>query len=167
MLTRIATVVAALCMIFISSGTGRAQDLATAIIGVWKVVSIETKEVASGKVTRPLGDQLTGTFVFTRGGRFSGMVFRADRKAPEGANATEPERVALFNSLVAYNGSYRIDGDKLVMTIESSHIQSWNGTNRVLTIGINGTRLTGRSAPLKAASTGLEVIAENVWERLE
>jgi len=167
MLSRIATVAAALCLILISSGAGRTQDLATAIIGVWKVVSIETKEVASGKVTRPLGDQLAGTFVFTHGGRFSGTVFRADRKPPEGANATDPERVALFNSLVAYNGSYRIDGDKLVMTIENSHIQSWNGTNRVLTIAINGTRLIGRSAPLKAASTGLEVVAENVWERLE
>ena len=167
MLSRSATVVAALCLVLISSGAGRAQDLATSIVGVWKVVSIETKEVASGKVTRPLGDQLAGTFVFTRGGRFSGMVFRADRTPPAGANATEPERVALFNSLVAYNGSYRIDGDKLVMTIESSHIQSWNGTNRVLTVEINGTRLTGRSAPLKAASTGLEVVAENVWERLE
>lgn len=167
MLSRTATVVTALCLIFLSTKAGRAQDLATAIVGVWKVVSIETKEVASGRVTRPLGDQLTGTFVFTRGGRFSGMVFRADRAPPASANATEPERVALFNSLVAYNGSYRIDGDKLVMTIESSHIQSWNGTNRVLTIDINGTRLTGRSAPLKAASTGLEVVAENVWERLE
>ena len=143
------------------------QDLAAAIVGVWKVMSIETKEVQSGKVTRPLGDQLTGTFMFTRGGNFSGMVFRTDRKPPVAPNATEAERVALFNSLVAYNGTYRTEGDKLVMKIENSHIQSWNGTERTLTLEISGRRLTGRSAPLKAASTGLEVVAENVWERLE
>lgn len=143
------------------------QNLASEIVGVWKVVSIETKEVQSGKVTRPLGDQLTGTFAFTRGGNFSGMVFRTDRKPPAAPNATEAERVALFNSLVAYNGTYRTEGDKLVMKIENSHIQSWNGTERILTIEISGRRLTGRSAPLKAASTGLEVVAENVWERLE
>jgi hypothetical protein len=143
------------------------QNLASDIVGVWKVVSIETKEVQSGKVTRPLGDQLTGTFTFTRGGNFSGMVFRTDRKPPVAPNATEAERVALFNSLVAYNGTYQIEGAKLVMKIESSHIQSWNGTERTLAIEISGRRLTGRSAPLKAASTGLEVVAENVWERLE
>ena len=143
------------------------QNPASDIVGVWKVVSIETKEVQSGKVTRPLGDQLTGTFTFTRGGNFSGMVFRTDRKPPVAPNATEAERVALFNSLVAYNGTYRTEGDKLVMKIENSHIQSWNGTERILTIEIGGRRLTGRSAPLKAASTGLEVVAENVWERLE
>jgi len=143
------------------------QNLASDIVGVWKVVSIETKEVQSGKVTRPLGDQLTGTFTFTRGGNFSGMVFRTDRKPPVAPNATDAERVALFNSLVAYNGTYQTEGDKLVMKIESSHIQAWNGTERVLAIQISGRRLTGRSAPLKAASTGLEVVAENVWERLE
>jgi hypothetical protein len=166
MLSRIVAA-AALCFVIMSPGTVRAQDIASAIVGVWKVVSIETKEVESGKVTRPLGDQLTGTFVFTRGGRFSGMVFRADRKSPASSNATEAERIALFNSLVAYNGVYRTEGNKLVMTIESSHIQSWNGTDRSLTVEFSGTRLTGRSAPLKAASTGLEVVAENIWERLE
>ena len=143
------------------------QNLASDIVGVWKVVSIETKEVQSGKITRPLGDQITGTFTFTRGGNFSGMVFRTDRKPPVAPNATDAERVALFNSLVAYNGTYQTEGDKLVMKIESSHIQAWNGTERVLAIQISGRRLTGRSAPLKAASTGLEVVAENVWERLE
>ena len=45
MLARIATVVTALCLIFISSGAGRAQDLATAIIGVWKVVTSRRRRV--------------------------------------------------------------------------------------------------------------------------
>ena len=160
-------ILAALALLITLPTTSTAQDLSSAIVGVWKVVSIETKETQSGNVTRPLGDSLAGTFTFTRGGNFAGMVFRTDRKAPAAANATEAERVALFNSLVAYNGTYRIDGDKLVMKIDNSHIQSWNGTNRTLTIEINGKRLLGRSAPLKAASTGLEIVAENVWERIE
>lgn len=144
-----------------------AQDLGQTVVGAWKLVSLETREVQSGKVSRPMGDQVTGAFVFTKGGHFSGMVFRGDRKAPEGPNATEAERVALFNSLVAYHGTYRTESNKLIMKIANSHIQSWNGTERVLTVEINGSRLTGRSAPLRAASTGLEVVAENVWERVE
>jgi hypothetical protein len=144
-----------------------AQDLAQAIVGAWKLVSLETREVQSGKVSRPMGDQVTGGFVFTKGGHFSGMVFRGDRKAPAGPNATEAERLALFNSLVAYHGTYRTEGNRLIMKIENSHIQSWNGTERVLTIEMNGSHLTGRSAPLKAASTGLDVVAENIWQRLE
>ena len=53
--------------------------------------------------------------------------------------ATEAERVALFNSMVAYNGVYQIDGNKLILTIDNSHIQSWNGTQRPLTVEISGT----------------------------
>lgn len=147
-------------------GTARAQDLASMMVGTWKVSSIETKEVGSGKAARPLGD-VTGTFVFTRGGRFAGMVFSANRKAPAAANATEAERVALFNSMVAYSGVYRVTGNQIVLTIESSHIQNWNGTQRIFTVEINGARLTGRTSPLKAASTGLEVFSEFIWEKIE
>jgi len=154
-------------LVFQYPAAARAQDLSQMLVGAWKLVSLETREVHSGKISRPMGDQVRGAFVFTKGGHFSGMVFRGDRKTPEGSNATEAERLALFNSLVAYHGTFRTEGNKLIMKIENSHIQSWNGAERVLTIEINGSRLTGRSAPLKAASTGLEVVAENVWERLE
>jgi len=155
------------CLIALSPPLARGQDLAPTLVGVWNLVSLETKEVQSGKVSLPMGDHVTGVFVFTKGGHFSGMVFRGDRKAPESPNATEVERLALFNSLVAYHGTYRTEGNKLIMKIQNSHIQSWNGTERVLTVEVSGSRLTGRSAPLKAASTGLEVVAENVWERGE
>lgn len=157
---------AALWSTLLSVGNARAQDLASTIVGVWKVLSVETKEVNSGKAVRPLGDVI-GTFVFTRGGRFSGMVFSVNRKAPAAPNATETERVALFNSMVAYNGVYRIDGNKLDLTIDNSHIQSWNGTQRQFTVELSGTRLMGRTAPLKAATTGLDVFAEFIWEKLE
>jgi len=165
MLSRVAFL-AALCSTLALAGTARAQDIASTVVGVWKVISIETKEVVSGKAVRPLGD-VVGTFMFTRGGRFSGMVFSVNRKAPAAANATEAERVALFNSMVAYNGVYQIDGNKLILTIDNSHIQSWNGTQRPLTVEISGTRLMGKSAPLKASTTGLDVFAEVVWEKLE
>ena len=157
---------AALCSTLALAGTARAQDIASTVVGVWKIISIETKEVVSGKAVRPLGD-VVGTFTFTNGGRFSGMVFSVNRKAPAAANATEAERVALFNSMVAYNGVYRTDGNKLNLTIDNSHIQSWNSTQRLFTVELSGTRLTGRTAPLKAATTGLDVFAEFIWEKLE
>ena len=52
MLPRLAFLMA---LVFLSPSAVRAQDLASAIVGVWKVVSIETKEVETGKRTsRPL-----------------------------------------------------------------------------------------------------------------
>jgi len=56
------------CLIALSPPLARGQDLAQTLVGVWNLVSLETKEVQSGKVSRPMGDQVTGTFVFTKGG---------------------------------------------------------------------------------------------------
>ena len=100
-------------------------------------------------------------------GPFFRHGFSVNSTAPAAANATEAERAALFTSIVAYNGVYRIEGDKLRLMIDNSHIQSWNGTERPITFDISGTRLTGRTAPYKAATTGLDVFAEVIWEKLE
>jgi hypothetical protein len=155
MLPRVAFLTASLCCVLVSPTVARAQDLASTIVGVWKAISVESKEVVSGKINRPFGDKPEGTWVFTRGGRTLFMVFHGDRKSPAAANATDAERVALFNSMTAYIGTYRVDGDKVIVTVDNSAIQSWNGTQRSTTITVSGTQFTSRAAPFKAATTGL------------
>jgi len=49
----------------------------------------------------------------------------------------------------AYSGTYRVEGAKLIITIEDSSIQSWNGTKRVINFETDGKRLTGTSEPFK------------------
>jgi hypothetical protein len=67
----------------------------------------------------------------------------------------------------AYSGHYRVEGKKLVITIEDSSIQSWNGTTRVINIELKGGKLTGTSEPFKSLITGADVVAVIGWERLE
>lgn len=137
------------------------------IAGVWKVVSIETMAVVSGKVAKPFGDQPVGTFVFTPGGQMSALITTADRKPPAGPNPTEAERAELLRTLSAYTGSYRVDGNKLIFNIANSSIRSWNGTERTLTFEMKGKTVTATSAPFKSAMSGVDIIAVNVWERVE
>jgi Lipocalin-like domain len=144
----------------------RAQN-ASSIVGVWRVANVETKEVATGKVSQPFGDHPSGTFIFTPGGQMVGMQFAANRKAPAGPNPTEAERAALFSSMSAYSGRYRMEGTKLLMAIEDSSIQSWNGTTRTLDIEVSGRKLTGTSEPFKSLISGVDVVAVFTWERLE
>jgi hypothetical protein len=144
----------------------RAQG-ASSIAGVWKVANVETREVATGKVSRPFGDHPTGTFIFTAGGQMIGMQYAANRKVPAGPNPTEGERAALFSSMSAYSGRYHLEGKKLLITIEDSSIQSWNGTTRTLDIEVDGKKLTGTSEPFKSLISGADVIAVVTWERLE
>ena len=144
-----------------------AQATAASIVGVWKVVSVETKETGTGKIVRPFGERPTGTFVFTRGGRMAGMQFASNRKPASGPNATEPERAALFSTMTAYSGTYHVEGKRLIISVEDSSVQSWNGSKRTLDIDLNGRRLTGTSEPFKSLITGLDVVGIVTREKAE
>jgi hypothetical protein len=144
-----------------------AQDTSTAIVGVWRVVDVQTREVVSGKTVHPFGEHPSGSFVFTQGGHMSGMQFASDRRAASGANATESERAALFSSMTAYSGTYRVEGRKVVISVENSSVQSWNGTQRVLNVDIAGARLTGTSEVFRSLITGLDVVGVITWEKVE
>ncbi len=95
------------------------------------------------------------------------MQFATDRKAPVTPNPTEAERAALWTSMSAYSGTYRLEGNKLIVLIENSSIQSWNGTKRIINIETDGKKLIGTSEPFKSLVTGLDVVAAVRWERLE
>lgn len=144
-----------------------AQGSPQSVAGVWKVTSVETKEVVSGRVVRPFGDTPTGTFIFTPGGQMVGMQYASNRKAPATSNPTDAERAALHASMSAYGGRYRIEGGKVFISIEDSSIQSWNGTVRVINVELDGKKLTGTSEPFKSLISGQDVVAVITWERIE
>ena len=64
------------------------------------------------------------------------------RKAP----ATDQDRADLFNSLVAYTGPYRVDGDKWVTTVEVSANPASVRTEQVRMFQISGDRLQEATA---------------------
>jgi hypothetical protein len=62
------------------------------------------------------------------------------------APATDQDRVALFNSLVAYTGPCRVDGDTWIATVEVSANPAWVGTEQARAFEISGDRLQGMTA---------------------
>ena len=47
-----------------------AQDLASSIVGTWKLTSSARKEVATGKTVAAYGEHPSGYAYYTKGGRF-------------------------------------------------------------------------------------------------
>ena len=144
-----------------------AQDLASQIVGVWKTSSLVTKEVASGKTVHPLGERLSGYFIFAKGGHFAFINVGADRKAPATANPTDAERVELHKTATYGSGTYRTEGNKLVSRFDTSWHQAWTGTERSIGVEISGNKLTTTSAPFKSSLTGLDVVSIGTYERAE
>jgi Lipocalin-like domain len=67
----------------------------------------------------------------------------------------------------AYSGTYRVEGNKLIVSIKNSSIESWNGTDRIPTLEFKGKTVTGTSAPFKSLVFSQDVVAVTTWERVE
>jgi hypothetical protein len=163
---RIAILAVALAPLWMVVQPTSAQDLSAQIVGVWKFVSNNSKEVASGKVVYPYGENPVGYIVYTKGGRLIFTLVGDKRAKPAGANATDAERVALFNTLATGSGTYKVEGNTLTTTYDSSWHQIWTGTTQKRMIAIAGNKLTITSAPTKNAD-GQDIVFENVMERAE
>jgi hypothetical protein len=141
-----------------------AQDLASQLVGVWKRTSIVEKELATGATSTPRNAD--GPAIFTRGGRFVWVVIAEGRKAPAGPIPTDAERAALWATGSFGTGTYRVEGDKVVLRYDTSSNQLWTGTERRADMKVVGNVLTWTSAPFPS-SNGKEVVSIQTFERAE
>jgi len=145
----------------------RAEDLASQIVGLWKYVSLTTKEVASGKETKLFGENPKGYIVYMKGGRSMFVLVGDNRGKPAGAAVTDAEAVGLFRTFASGSGTYKVEGKTLFATFDTSWNERWTGTTQKRYIEIAGNKLTITSEPVKATATGLEIVITNVLERVE
>ena len=142
------------------------QDLASQLIGVWKYTSQSTKEVATGKINHPYGEKPTGHVVYTKGGHVAFVLAGDNRKAPAGASATDAERINLFNTIAAGSGTYKVEGNTIIVTYAASWNQTWTGITQTRQFEIMGNKLTVTSAPTKDLA-GQDIVFVVTYERVE
>jgi hypothetical protein len=107
------------------------------IVGNWRLVSFEREFQGTAEREYPMGKAPTGYILFLPQGRMAVVITGEGRKAP----STDQDRVGLFNSLVAYTGGYRVDGDKWITQVEVSANPAWVGTEQTRTFRVTGDRL--------------------------
>ncbi len=162
------TVRISLAALIIVTGTvwSRAQA-ADSVVGSWRLVSWVAEEIESKAVNKEFGDNPVGILTYTADGRMS--VFFADpkRKAPASPRATDTEAAELYRTMVAYSGTYSIEGNKVTHKIEVSWNQAWNGTNQVRFIEVKDNQLTIKTPPFVSPSIGKKIVSTLVWERIK
>lgn len=112
------------------------------IVGTWRLVSFEREYQATGEREYPMGKTPTGYILFLPEGRMAVVITGEGRKAP----TTDQDRAGLFNSLVAYTGRYRVDGDKWITTVDVSGNPAWVGTEQARSFRVTGDRLQEMTA---------------------
>jgi Lipocalin-like domain len=145
-----------------------ADDITSPIVGLWKLTGTTTKNVATGAMERPYGERPSGYQLFTKGGRMLFISVAENRKPPSARVPTTEERAAFFDAFIAYGGTYKIDGSKVLVHIDTHTVPPFPETvDRTYTMEINGDKLTLTSAPFVAGTTGQPMISIRTFERAE
>ena len=138
------------------------------LLGVWKMASWTRHEVASGKDVKAFGEQPGGYLIYTKGGHFMWTGFKDQRPKPAAAEPTDPERIALFKTMYVYNGTYKVEGGKIIDSIEGAWNEGWVGTTFTIDkYAVSDKTLTMVSAPFKATMDGVEMVVTTTYERVE
>jgi hypothetical protein len=107
------------------------------VIGTWKLVSYEVEVQATGQKVPVMGNQPTGYVTFTADGRVF-FVLTGEARKPA---TTDQERAELLNTLVAYSGTYSLEGEKWTTNVEVAWNPEWVGTKQVRSFKLDGDRL--------------------------
>ena len=69
--------------------------------------------------------------------------------------------------MIAYTGSYSIEGNKVTHKIEISWNQAWTGTNQQRFIEVKDNQLTIKTPPIISPISGKESVHTLMWERVK
>jgi hypothetical protein len=108
------------------------------IVGSWKLVSLFTKELATGKTTSPLGEHPKGYLIYTPEGRMMALLVHEKRSPPQ----VDEDRINLHKFMAAYSGRYTVEGAKVVHHVDVSWNESWTGTDQIRFLELQGDKLT-------------------------
>jgi len=131
------------------------------LVGTYKLVSLVAE--VDGKPSYVMGKAPHGYLVLTPT-HFIYFITAENRKF----GTSVDDKAALLDSLIAYAGLYRVEGDKLLQTIEVSWSESEKGKIRVETLQLSGNRLTLKVGPMPfPRDPSKTLIRRQVWEKIE
>ena len=157
------------CLTFLVFGSAEAQQdkCSGPQLGTWKLISYTREEIATGKKADLLGAHPSGFLSYSSDCRMHAILMRDGRKAPATNPPSDQERVYLYNSMVAYAGTYTIKGNEVHHHIDASWNQTWVGTTLSRQFRIEGKTLYIKTFPDKGTVDGIESTAVLVWNKVE
>jgi Lipocalin-like domain len=115
------------------------QSVTKSLIGTWKLKSFQFE--FENKERENAYDKASGFLIIGSDGRFTAIL------ADDARKRDDPE-ASLFQRMMAYSGSYRIQGDDtVVIDVDFAWHPSWLGSEQTRYFKIEGDTLSIVSAP--------------------
>ncbi|MFL6585753.1 MAG: lipocalin-like domain-containing protein [Luteimonas sp.] len=105
--------------------------------GSWRLVSYEVEVKEGGETFPPMGDQPTGYVMFSPEGRVWFVLTGEGREPGESAQ----EKARLLETVIAYTGRYRIEGDTWITAVDVAWNPAWVDTEQRRQFKLDGDRL--------------------------
>jgi len=140
----------------------KASSQTESFLGVWKLLSFEMENQETGQRLPRFGDAPRGRLILSPSGQMMAVVTGEGRGVP----TSDIERIAAFQSMIAYSGTFRVEGDEWITTVDVSWNESWTSTEQRRHFQLEGDRLVVTSAwaesPFEPGKTVRGVLT---WQR--
>ena len=138
------------------------------LYGTWRLVSFTGQDVATGVKTDTFGKAPRGFLSYGRDGRMSALLVKDERPKPTNlAKVTNEERAELFKTMIAYAGTYSVDGNVVTHQVDISWNANWTGTSQVRNIKLAGRKLYITTNPQPSVIDGKPIIGVLEWEKVQ
>jgi hypothetical protein len=131
------------------------------LLGTYRLLKNDVR--LDGEPVQSMGKSQHGYLVITP--KVLLLLYTADVRK---AGTTPDAKVGLYDSMSAYAGPYRVEGDKLIVAVDTSWNQVWAGSDQTRTIEVKGNRLSLIGAPQRSSTqAGKTLTSRSEWERID
>ena len=144
-----------------------AEAASEALHGTWGLVSFTQTLLATGETVDVFGKRPKGFITYGRDGRMMVLMVKDERPTPPDlARITDGERAELFKTMVAYAGTYDVDGGTVTHHLDISWNQVFTGTDQVRNIELDSRRLVMSTNPQPRSQDGQIAVSVLTFERI-
>jgi len=163
--------VAVLALAPLASAQAKRSAIRNKFVGVWKLVSCESKDKVTGEVRYPYGVNPVGRITYDTAGRMSAQLMRPGRRAIGGTpsrgsaavvrEASADDMRDILTGFNAYFGTFDIDESSrtVIHHVQACLIPSWVGTDLRRTYEFPSANRLVLTAPTD------QHVSQLIWQR--
>ncbi|MDP2645392.1 MAG: lipocalin-like domain-containing protein [Desulfobacterales bacterium] len=138
------------------------------LYGTWRLVSRTEEGGETDASSEIAGNAPQGFITYGQNGRMSVITIGGNRPKPKDlTKLTDQERVELFNTTIAYAGTFTVEGNRVTHNVDISWNETLTGTSLVRHFQIEGNTLTIRVDPMISPTGERQPGVVLMWEKVQ
>lgn len=134
------------------------------LVGSWDLIGTY-RQRGDGGCDYYLGRNPRGRLTYTNEGFMHAIMISDTRPQPTSSQLSTSEKVEMFDTLIAYSGTYRVEDRKVTHHVDAAWNEAWIGRDKVRFFELNEGRLAILTEPTPDPKDGSSVVYVVEWQR--